>query len=79
MAVDQELLEILACPICKEEVKLVPLSAVRSDAVRDKYREKFRGEAPVVEQGLQCVKCRRIYPVVSDIPVMLVDEAFDEG
>ena len=25
MAVDQELLEILACPICKEEVKLVPL------------------------------------------------------
>jgi uncharacterized protein YbaR (Trm112 family) len=78
MAVDQELLEILACPICKEEVKLVPLSPNRSGAVRDKYREKFRGEEPVVEQGLQCVKCRRVYPVVSDIPVMLVDEAFDE-
>ena len=78
MAVDQELLEILACPICKEEVKLVPLSSKRSSAVRDKYREKFRGEEPVVEQGLQCVKCRRVYPVVSDIPVMLVDEAFDE-
>ncbi len=78
MAVDQELLEILACPICKEEVKLVPLSDSRRSAVRDKYREKFRGEEPVVEQGLQCVKCHRIYPIVSDIPVMLVDEAFEQ-
>ena len=79
MAVDQELLEILACPLCKEEVKTVPLSETRRAAVRDKYREKFRGEEPVVEQGLQCVKCRRIYPVVSDNPVMLVDEAFDDA
>ena len=78
MAVDQELLEILACPLCKQEVKLVPLSEDRRAAVRDKYREKFRGEEPVVEQGLQCVKCNRVYPIVSDIPVMLVEEAFDE-
>jgi uncharacterized protein len=79
MAVDQELLEILACPLCKQEVKLVPLSATKSTAVRDKYREKFRGEEPVVEQGLQCVQCGRVYPIVSDIPVMLVEEAFDEA
>jgi len=77
MAVDKELLEILACPLCKEEVRLIPLSERRRTSVRDKYREKFRGEEPSVEQGLQCVKCHRIYPVVSDIPVMLVDEAFD--
>lgn len=77
MAVDSELLEILACPLCKEEVKLVALSDPRRTAVRDKYREKFRGDGPVVEQGLQCVKCHRVYPIVSDIPVMLVDEAFD--
>ena len=79
MAVDQELLEILACPLCKEEVKLIPLGEQRRVSVRDKYREKFRGEEPVVEHGLQCVKCRRIYPIVSDIPVMLVDEAFDDA
>ena len=79
MPVDQELLEILACPICKEEVKLVSLDETRRTSVRDKFREKFRGEEPVVEQGLQCVKCRRIYPIVSDIPVMLVEEAFEEG
>ncbi len=79
MAVDAELLEILACPICKQEVKTVPLSEARRKAVRDKFRDKFRGEEPVVEEGLQCVKCRRVYPIVSDIPVMLVDEAFEEA
>ena len=79
MPVDAELLEILACPLCKEEVRPVPLSEARRAVVRDKYREKFRGEEPVVEQGLQCVKCKRVYPVVSDIPVMLVEEAFDEA
>ena len=77
MAIDTELLEIQACPLDKEEVKLVPLSPERATAVRDKYREKFRGEEPVVESGLQCVKCHRVYPIVSDIPVMLVDEAFE--
>ncbi len=77
MAIDNELLEILACPLCKEEVKLIPLAEERRTAIRDKYREKFRGEEPVVEQGLQCQKCHRIYPIVSDIPVMLVEEAFE--
>lgn len=79
MPVDAQLLEILACPICKQEVKPITLSDARRTEIRDKYREKFRGEEPVVEQGLQCVKCHRIYPVVSDIPVMLVDEAFEQA
>lgn len=78
MAIDNELLEILACPLCKQEVRLVALPEARRTSIRDKYREKFRGEEPVVEQGLQCVKCNRIYPIVSDIPVMLVEEAFEE-
>lgn len=77
MAVDQELLEILACPLCKEEVKVVSLTDVQRTTTRDKFREKFRNEEPVVEQGVQCVKCRRVYPIVSDIPVMLVEEAFE--
>jgi uncharacterized protein len=77
MAVDQELLEILACPLCKQEVKLVPLTETQRATTRDKFREKFRNEEPVVEEGLQCVKCRRVYPIVSDIPVMLVEEAFE--
>lgn len=79
MPIDAELLEILACPLCKEEVRTVSLSEAKRAAVRDKFREKFRGEEPVVEEGLQCVKCHRVYPIVSDIPVMLVDEALDEA
>lgn len=27
------------------------------------------------EEGLKCQKCKRVYPVKDDIPVMLVDEA----
>lgn len=79
MAVDAELLEILACPICKEEVKVVSLTDDRRVSIRDRYRDKFRGQEPVVDEGLKCTKCGRIYPVVSDIPVMLVDEAFEES
>lgn len=78
MAVDPALLEILACPECKEEVKLVTLTEARRTEIRDRYREKFRGEEPLVEAGLRCVKCGRTYPIVSDIPVMLIDEAFVE-
>jgi uncharacterized protein YbaR (Trm112 family) len=25
--------------------------------------------------GLKCAKCKRVYPIKDDIPVMLVDEA----
>lgn len=79
MAVDPELLEILACPLCKEEVRVVPLAEPRRTELRDRYRDKFRGEEPVVEEGLRCVRCGRVYPVVSSIPVMLVEEAITES
>ena len=26
-------------------------------------------------QGLKCGKCKRVYPIKDDIPVMLIDEA----
>ena len=40
MPVDQELLEILACPICKEEVKLVSLDETRRNY--DSYQQQVR-------------------------------------
>jgi uncharacterized protein len=52
MTVSKELLDILACPLCKEQVVLTPDGA-----------------------GLKCLKCRRVYPIREDIPIMLVDEA----
>ncbi len=52
MAVDAELLEILACPKCKTPV------------------------TPVYDgTGLKCRACHRVYPIIDDIPVMLIDEA----
>ena len=56
MAVSQELLDILACPVCIKSVHLT------SDG-----------------KGLQCEQCKRIYPIVDDIPVMLIEEAIIEG
>lgn len=52
MPINSELLEILACPACKNKVELKPDGS-----------------------GLKCVSCKRVYPIVDDIPVMLVDEA----
>lgn len=52
MVISKELLEILACPACKNEVHLT-------------------------EDGkwLVCSHCKLKYPVMEDIPVMLVDKA----
>ena len=75
MAVDPQLLEILVCPACKADLDLVPLPAETCSMLVDRYREKFRDELPVVREGLRCTTCARVYPIVSDIPVMLIDEA----
>lgn len=75
MAVDPELLEILVCPKTKGDLELVDLPAAVREALVEKYREHFRDEEPVVEQGLFCDESRLVYPIVSDIPIMLVDEA----
>lgn len=75
MAVDPELLAILICPKSKGALELVELPPEVRASLKDKYREHFRDEEPVVEQGLYCADSQLVYPIVSDIPIMLVDEA----
>ena len=75
MAVDPELLEILVCPKTKGALELVELPESVRQGLVEKYREHFRDEEPVVEQGLYCGESNLVYPIVSDIPIMLVDEA----
>jgi uncharacterized protein YbaR (Trm112 family) len=75
MAVDAELLEILRCPKSRGELELVELPAEVRQTLAEKYREHFRDEEPVVEQGLLSRDSSLVYPIVSDIPVMLIDEA----
>lgn len=75
MALDPELLEILVCPKTRGELQLVDLPSEVAHGLVEKYREHFRDEEPVVEQGLLCNESQLLYPIVSDIPIMLEDEA----
>jgi uncharacterized protein YbaR (Trm112 family) len=75
MAVDPELLEILRCPKSHGELRLVELPEEIRKNLTEKYREHFREEEPQVEVGLLSTDSDLVYPVVSDIPVMLIDEA----
>lgn len=75
MAVDPELLQILVCPKSKGSLEVVDLPENIRQMLVEKYREHFRDEVPVVEQGLFCEESQLVYPVISDIPIMLVDEA----
>jgi uncharacterized protein YbaR (Trm112 family) len=75
MAVDPELLAILVCPKSRGELELVSLPEELRRELVEKYREHFRDEQPVVEEGLYCATSQLVYPIVSDIPIMLVEEA----
>ena len=75
MAVDPELLEILVCPKTKGFLELIALPPEVCSTLQEKYREHFRDEEPVVTQGLYSKQADLVYPIVSDIPVMLIDEA----
>lgn len=75
MAVDPDLLAILVCPKTRGTLELVELPEELRTQLVDRYREHFRDETPVVEQGLWSAEAGLVYPIVSDIPVLLVDEA----
>lgn len=74
MTVDPKLLEILVCPVDKTPLKVIPLPEPVCERLVARYREHFKDEEPVVEEGLLSA-AGRVYPVVSGIPVMLVEEA----
>jgi len=53
----------------------VPLPAAVCGRLVARYREHFGEEEPEVSEGLWCRDSGLVYPIVSDVPVMLVDEA----
>ena len=79
MAVDAELLAILVCPKTKGSLELVKLAEGSRKDLIEKYRQHFQDEEPVVEEGLYCADSGLVYPIVSDIPIMLIDEALPDS
>lgn len=75
MALAPELLEILVCPESRGPLEVVALPPQVAQALVEKYREHFRDEEPVADTGLLCRESSLVYPVVSDIPMMLKEEA----
>lgn len=75
MPVDPELLDILVCPQSRAPLTVVSLPTRVREELTARYREHFRDEEPQVEEGLYCAESGLVYPIVSDIPIMLVDEA----
>ena len=75
MALDPDTLAILVCPKSKGELEVVTLPDNVRQQLVDKYREHFRDDEPVVEEGLYSPDSQLVYPIVSDIPIMLIDEA----
>lgn len=76
MSIDRELLEILACPLCKKDLEVVKIEEKKAREIEEKFKQRLPEENIYVEEGLQCIECKRIYPIVSDIPVMLIEDAF---
>jgi len=55
----KELMDILACPVCKGELQL--------DVSQENERE-------VISGSLHCSKCKETYPIVDTIPNLLPPE-----
>ncbi len=66
---------MLVCPKSRGELEVVALPAAVRGRLAEKYREHFQGEEPDVAEGLYCAESQLVYPIVADIPVMLIEEA----
>lgn len=74
--IDRELLEILVCPKTKSDLELVELPVELQRSLAEKYQEYFTDEEQAeVTHALFCADSELVYPIVSQIPIMLVDEA----
>ncbi len=81
MAVDEALLKILVCPQDRSSLALAePKLVARLNAWIDQGTLRNRGGALVtgpLEGGLVRADGRILYPILEDIPVLLVEESIE--
>jgi len=78
MAIDQQLLDILACPETKEPVSLADEAliaklntAIEAGTLRNRAGEQVTEK---IDGGLVREDHKYLYPIRDDIPIMLIDE-----
>ncbi len=78
MAIDQQLLDILACPETKEPVSLADEAliarinaAIEARTLHNRAGEKITER---IDGGLVREDKKYLYPIRDDIPIMLIDE-----
>jgi len=78
MAIDEELVKILACPETKEPVALATKDMVEkiNALIKAGTLENVAGDKvkDAIDGGLLREDGKILYPVRNDIPVMLIDE-----
>ena len=78
MAIDQQLLDILACPETKEPVALAENALINKlNAAIDAGTLSNRAGETITEKidgGLIREDKKYLYPIRDDIPIMLIDE-----
>lgn len=78
MAIDQQLLDILACPETKEPVSLADEvlvakinAAIEAGTLQNRAGENIKEK---IDGGLVREDKKYLYPIRDDIPIMLIDE-----
>ena len=79
MPINDELLEILACPETKQSLTLASAALLSTLNARIQQGTLNNRQGTVVtepiQQGLVREDGRYLYPIRDDIPIMLIDEA----
>ena len=66
----KRLLDILACPIDK----FYPLEIYEFNTRKENDSNQEKEEVIIEEGILYCIKCKRFFPIIDEIPIMLPDE-----
>lgn len=79
MPIDEKLLEIICCPETRQGLKLADDELIaRLNALVDSKELTNRSRQPVektLDGGLIREDGRYLYPIIEDIPILLIDES----